>query len=71
VKILNIIIAITENYNLKFTTTIYFFKIYNNNIYDNVDYYDVGVVHDAGLMMMSLFFMYFIFVVFMIFVLFQ
>ena len=49
-KIINIVIAINENYILKF---IILFMIilddnYNN---DDVDYNEVFVVHDVGLMM--------------------
>ena len=52
-KIINIIIAITENYNLKFMITYDDHDDYNNND-DDVDYNDVGVVHDVGLMIMMI-----------------
>ena len=53
-KIINIFIAINENCNLKFI--ILFFDdlddYYNNN--DDVDYNEVDVVHDVGLMMIMM-----------------
>ena len=48
-KIINIVIAINENYNLKFI--IIFIDYYD---IDANDYNDVGVVHDIGLLIIMM-----------------
>ena len=48
-KIINIVNAINENYNLKFI--IIFIDYYN---IDANDYIEVSVVHDAGLMIIMM-----------------
>jgi hypothetical protein len=54
VKIKNIFIAINENCNLKFIISFFddLDDYYNNN--DDVDYNEVDVVHDVGLMMIMM-----------------
>ncbi len=53
-KIKNIFIAINENCNLKFIISFFddLDDYYNNN--DDVDYNEVDVVHDVGLMMIMM-----------------
>ena len=52
-KIINIVIAINEKLYFKIYNNIYD-NLDDNNNNDDVDYNDVDVVHDIGLMMMMI-----------------